>query len=291
MTAIDINRGTTNVVLPTEVSDEIWGAILDESAFMRLARRINMPGPGITIQTVTGEPVADWVDETGAKPVSTHTLGKKPITPYKLAVIEPFSTEFARDASALYSELVRRLPFALAKKFDQTIMGTTAPGSGFDVLGGCTAISLTPSSGSTVFSQFVAAEAAISAANGIMNGIALAPQGKSKVLGAVDGNGRPLFTADTASNTVGSILGAPVTIAKGVYVDATTDKLGIAGDFSDAVYGTVEGVKIDISDSASLDDGDGGTIHLWQQNMFAVRAEIEVAFAVRNAAEFVILTA
>ena len=290
MTAIDINRGTTNVALPQEVSSEIWGAILEESAFMQLARRINMPGNGVTIQTITGEPVADWVDETEAKPVSRHAFGKKPITPYKLAVIEPFSNEFARDADALYAELVRRLPYALAAKFDSTIMGTSAPGTGFDVLGGCSTVSLTPPSGKTVYDQFIAAETAISAANGVMDGIALSPAGKSKVLAAVDGNGRPLFTPGTDSNTVGNILGAPVRVAKAIYAAGSPAKLGIAGDFSDAVYGTVEGVKLAISDQATLVDGES-TINLWQQNMFAVRAEIEVAFAVRNANEFVILTA
>ena len=41
-----------------------------------------------------------------------------------------------------------------------------------------------------------------------------------------------------------------------------------------------------ISDQATLVNG-SDTINLFQQNMFAVRFEIEVAFAVRNAAEFV----
>ena len=43
------------------------------------------------------------------------------------------------------------------------------------------------------------------------------------------------------------------------------------------MYGTVEGVQIAISDQATLTDG-GSTINLFEQNMFAVRAEIEVGF-------------
>lgn len=43
------------------------------------------------------------------------------------------------------------------------------------------------------------------------------------------------------------------------------------------MYGTVEGVQIAIADQATLDDG-GTPINLFQQNMFAVRAEIEVGF-------------
>lgn len=291
-TPIDINRGTSNVALPADVAQEIWAKTLDESAFMTLARRINIPGPGITIQTITGEPSADWVDETAPKPVSTHTFGKKPLKPYKLAVIEPFSNEFRRDLPALYNECVNRAPKALAKKFDSTIIGTSAPGTGFDVLGNCTKVSLNPGSGHTVYDQFVAVDAAISGAGGIMNGVALAPQGRSKVIGAVDGNGRPLFTPGTESGAVGYILGAPVTVNKGVYVAGTADTaatVGIAGDWNDAVWGSVEGIQMAISDQATLIDGET-TIALWQQNMFAVRFEIEVAFGVRDADEFVLLT-
>ena len=284
----DTNRNTTNVALPQEVSAEIWAKALDESAIMSLARQIVLPGPGITIQTITGEPEAEWVDETAAKPVSKHTFGKKTITPRKLAVIEPFSNEFRRDAAALYAECVDRLPKSIAKKFDSTVMGTTAPGSNFDVLGGCTKQAI---KGKT-YEAFVAADAAISAAGGIMNGIALAPQGRSIVLGATDGQNRPLFTAGVNSGTVGDILGAPVNVAKGVYSQTSgtaANIVGVAGDFEDAVFGTVEGIKLDITDQATLVTEEG-IIALWQQNMFAVRVEVEVGFAVKDAAEFVLLT-
>lgn len=290
MPAIDINRGTTNVVLPEEVSGEIWGATIEDSAFMSAARRITIPGTGLKVQTITGEPTANWVDETGDKPVSNHTLGKKTIVPYKLAVIEAFSMEFLRDADALYAELVRRLPLALGTKFDQTIMGTTAPGSGFDVLGSATAVSLTPASGDTVYDQFLAVDGNIATAGGVMDRIVLAPQGRAKVLAAVDQTGRPLFTAGVETGAINPILGATVSTSKNVYVDATTDILGIAGDFTKAVFGTVEGIQVAISDQATLGRGDNA-INLWQQNMIAVRAEVEVAFAVEGTGYFNLLTA
>ena len=67
---------------------------------------------------------------------------------------------------------------------------------------------------------------------------------------------------------------------KGCY-DADEDVVGIAGDWSQAMYGTVEGVKIDYSADATLVAGESGaetTISLFQQNMFEVRAEIELGF-------------
>ena len=299
----DISRHTSNVILDPDLSREIWAGVIDESAFMRLARRINIPGEGTKIQTITGEPQANWVDETNLKPVGFHTFGSKTITPYKLAVIEPFSDEFRRDKAALYEECRRRLPGALSKKFDSTIMGTSAPGSGFDVLGtGVSKQTILPSSSpaATVYDRFVAVDGAVSAANGILDTIALAPQGKNIVLGAVDQVGRPLFTPGVQSSTVGNILGAEVAISKGVYVAGTAGSpgtpavVGVAGDFTDVVWGSVEGIKASISDQATLTYTDSNsqtvTLNLWQRNMFALRFEIEVAFAVRDKNQLVLLT-
>ena len=56
-----------------------------------------------------------------------------------------------------------------------------------------------------------------------------------------------------------------------------------------AIFGTVEGIKVDISDQATVTKG-GVAINLWQRNMFAIRAEVEVGFIVRDAAHFVKLT-
>ena len=292
MAGIDINRTTAGVQLPPAVSQEIWANTLEASAVMQLARRINMPGPGVTIQTITGEPTADWVAETDEKPVSRHTLGSKAITPYKLAVIEPFSNEFRRDLPALYGELARRLPNALARAFDSTVVSGTAPGSNFDTLTGATAVGI---SGNT-WAGLVAVDSAISAGGGVLSGWALAPQGRSLLLGETDSTGRPLFIDDFSQNNVARLLGAPVQVSKAVYAaDAdgagagTAALLGLAGDWSSALFGTVEGVQVAVSDQATINDG-GTQLNLWQRNMFAVRAEIEVAFRVRDIAHFVRVT-
>ena len=131
-----------------------------------------------------------------------------------------------------------------------------------------------------------------------MNAIALAPQGKSIVLGATDQVGRPLFTAGAGSNTVGAILGADVAISKGVYVAgaaatqsaaAVPATVGVAGDFSGVVWGSVEGVQMSVSDQATLTSGNT-TINLWQDNMVAIRFEIEIAFGVMDKSQLVLLT-
>lgn len=283
-----INTNRSNITLPAEVSAEIIQKAQDASAVMQLARKIALPGRGLSIPVITGDPEAGWVAETDAKPVSNPSLSTKTMTPYKLAVIVPFSDEFARDASALYDALVERLPGALAKKFDNTVFSGTAPGSGFDVLTSCTAQSIdTNASGEGGFySAIVAADIDIASAGYDMNGFAFSPQARGEMLSALDKDGRPIFINNVAEGTVPRLLGQPVMYSRGLYaagnasatgVAAKPDLLGVAGDWTKALYGTVEGVKIDISNQATLTIGTSA-VNLWEHNMFAVKAEIEVGF-------------
>lgn len=270
--AIDISH--SSIALPSAVSNEIWQKTQENSAIMAMARQIQLPGMGVTIPIITGDPEAAWVNETEAKPVKRSSLSTKQMSAYTLAVIVPFSNQFRRDLPALYNALVERLPLALAKKFDATVFGNgDAPGSNFDTLKNCTAQEI----GTDAYKGLVAADADIAEHDGILNGWVLAPQGKAILLNAVDNNGRPLFVNNVADGAVPMILGSRTRQSKGAYVDGSPAVVGFAGDWTQAVYGTVEGVKIDISDQATLTDG-SSTINLFQQNMFAVRAEIEVGF-------------
>ena len=285
MSGISTNR--TNITLPTDISREIMQKTQESSAIMRLARRIELPGRGLTIPVITGDPEAGWVDETDAKPVSNPSLTTKTMKGYTLAVIVPFSNQFRRDLQALYNAIVERLPGALGLKFDATVVGTSAPGSGFDVLGSCTAQSLIASGGHTAYKGLVNAWTDIAEHKGALNGFALSPAAEGILLGTVDSAGRPIFTGGVGENDVAPILGARVVRGRGIYVSGaagvgtaagTPAVVGIAGDWTQAMYGVVENdVKISITDAATITVGTT-QVNLWERNMFAVRAEIEVSF-------------
>lgn len=277
MSGISTNR--TNIELPTEISSEIIQKTQEDSAVMQLARQIALPGKGLTIPVITGDPEAEWVTETDEKPVSNPGLSKKVMQAYKLAVIVPFSDEFARDYAALYDALVERLPRALAQKFDATVFHGTAPGSNFDTFAAVTAQSVDDG----VYDALVAADTDISVHNGITNGFALSPQAKGVLLGAKDKDDRPLFVNSAAEGAIPMLLGVPAKYSKGAYKagesgsPAVPDVIGFAGDWTQAMYGTVQGVTIDMSNQATLTIN-GEQVNLWQRNMFAVKAEIEVGF-------------
>mgnify|MGYP002525246810 CR=1 FL=1 len=273
MSGTPTNR--TNIALPSEVSNEIIQKTQEGSVIMQLARKVNLPGRGIEIPIITADPAPAWVGETEAKPVSNPTLNKKTMRGYKLAVIVPFSNEFKRDMASLYDVLVSRLPAVLGEKFDNTVFGgTQAPGDSFDSLGDVTAHSLA----SDVYQGLLDADTQIALNGGINTDYVISPQAKGILLGEKDDNGRPLFINSVAEGAIPMILGVPTKTTKAAYITGSPKTVGFAGQWDKAWYGIVDGLTIDISTEATLDLGGGSVINLFQQNMFAVRAEIEVGF-------------
>jgi HK97 family phage major capsid protein len=303
---VDISRSTTNVssLLPADVSSEIHAKMLEASAVQQLARRVSVPGSGLTIPVISGEPTADWVAETAEKPVSRATLNKLTLTPKKLAVIEPFSDEFRRDLPGLYAELARRLPNALAAKFDaEALFGNRNQiGSLYDEGEASSTNANTQQLDTTDTYGDVLAGITTVASNGYdATGVVVSPAGEALLMGATTATGVPMFMPSAITGSaVGQVFGRPVfrsrrlaTAGTGQDLDGsgsgTTSftALGIVGDWTEAIWGTVEGVKIAFSDQATLTDG-SGTLNLWQRNMFAVRAEIEIGFVVADPKAFVI---
>ena len=285
MSGISTNR--SDISLPVEVSQEILQKTQQASAVMQLSRQIPLPGRGVQIPVITSDPSAAWVAETGAKAVSNPGLSTKTMQAYKLAVIVPFSDEFRRDAAGLYDALVARLPLALAQKFDQTVVGAVAkPGENFDNFAACTAQKLVPGAGETVYGNLAAAYTDIATAGGALNGFAMSPAGIGLLLASTDTTGRPIFIPSASEGGVNRILGAQTVESRGIYkagsaaagsTAGTPAIVGIAGDWSQAMYGTVEGVQIRFADQTGLTIN-SQQVNLWEHNMFAVRAEIELGF-------------
>ena len=287
--ASGIPTNRTNIELPVEVSSEILQKTQQGSVVMQLARQIALPGRGAQIPVITGDPTADWVTETGSKPVSNPSLSKKIMQGHKLAVIVPFSNEFRRDASALYNALIDRLPAALGKEFDKTVFfGPASSLANFDDFSAVSTQALDATS-KNAYDGIVAAEVDINGQGGVVNGYVVSPQGRGILLATKDGDGRPLFNSIVDGN-IPTILGAPVQLTDAAYQAGTQasgttaygpDVVGFAGDWSHALYGIVEGVSIDFAEQATLSIKEGSDIvplNLWQRNMFAVRAEIEIGF-------------
>ena len=190
---------------------------------------------------------------------------------YTIATIVPFSNQFRRDKTRLYSALVSRLPLALARRFDRAVLlGEGAPSSAdFDTLEDIEIVDITdPRPGFLEAMQSVALNPT-EEDGGDVTGWLLSTGGELIALRADDGNGRPLLIDNIQTEgSIGSIYARPVFRSRSV-ADAATSTVGYGGDWRSAHWGQVETVP---SRTVTLTDGDE-TINLWQQH---VRSEAEI---------------
>lgn len=287
-TPVDVNRSTDGIVLNPDQSQEVWANAIGESAVLTLGQRIDLPGSGTTIDVITGDIEAEWTVESTEKHVSSNTFGSKTMKAYTLAAIMLFSNQFRRDKQALYAECMRRAPAAIGKKVDKTFFHGPVPGSNMDTIANATAYAVTSA---TAYDQLVTAMAAIGAAGGRMDGIVVSPQLESVLLMAKDGAQRPLFLPNVNDESaISRILGSRVFETEAAYAAGDPNVLGFVGDFGKLRYGIVEGIRMSISDQATINDGED-QINLWQRNMFAVRVEAEVGMVIQDGAMFGKLTA
>lgn len=257
-TSHDIYRGTSGITLPKELSAEIFEGAIAQSAIMKLAERVYLPGAGLAIPVITGDPTVSIVNEAAEKPVSNSTFTTKNMVPKKFAVIELVSEEFRRDLPRLYDALLRRLPGAIAKAFDKQALTEVAL-TGFDSLVGAQTVADIPTGMQAI------------AADGYrMTGIAAGPAGEAELITAVNGLGMPLFAESIESGRLGRIYGADV-------VPCAAINGLIAGDWSKCKYGIVDGINIKISDTATVNDG-SAQVNVWQRNMLAILVEAELGF-------------
>lgn len=257
-TSHDIYRGTSGITLPKELSDEIFEGAIAQSAIMKLAERVYLPGAGLAIPVITGDPTVSIVNEAAEKPVSNSTFETKNMVPKKFAVIELVSEEFRRDLPRLYDALLRRLPGAIAKAFDKQALTEVAL-TGFDSLVGAQTVADIPTG-----------MRAIAADGYRMTGIAAGPAGEAELITAVNGLGMPLFAESIESGRLGRIYGADVVPCEAINGI-------IAGDWSKCKYGIVDGINIKISDTATVNDG-SAQVNVWQRNMLAILVEAEMGF-------------
>ena len=279
---VDINRGTTGVQLPPEVSQEIWQNVQAESVVMGLARNVPLSGAGTVYHEVLTDSVPEFVGETERKPVSNPTVGNKTLKPHKIAVVQTYSDEFRRDLPGLFNALVQRLPGSLARTFDLAALhGVGAPAADFDDLSGSTEVSILNTTPGSVdaYAGFLNALAAVPT----LDAWALNALGQVTALSNRDTNGGSILNQNVLTNgSIGSVLGKPVFSSENAGQPGTAGDspavLGVAGDWTKAVWGQVEAISVDISDNPVY-NSDGSLVTAgWQDNMIGVRAEIHVGF-------------
>jgi HK97 family phage major capsid protein len=285
------------------------------SVVQQLARKVPMGPTGIAIPHWSGAVQASWVGEGDQKPLTKGAFSRQTLNPTKIAVIFAESAEVVRLNPLGYLETMQqKIGEAFALAFDAAaIHGINKPAKFTGYLAQTSQIAAFAAT--NAYSSFNNALSIL--ANGtnadgrarVWNGTLLDQVTEPLLNVSLDQVGRPLFVEQPYSGTNGvtgaaafisqnsvaqrggSILSRPTLISDHV---SHNNIVGIAGDFSQVIWGQIGGLSFDVTDQATLDfsDAQDGSqlISLWQHNMVAVRCEAEFAFLVNDQDAFVKLT-
>ena len=257
------------------------------SSVMQLARQVPLGASGQEIVVPTGKATAGWVNEAGKKPTTETSIGVKGFTPHKIAAISVVSAEVVRANPGNYMQLLQdEIAQSFAEAFDAAALHGDGPFAA-SVSDTTKSVSLAPSA----YDGVVEALDVLAKDGKKLNGFAFDRVVEATFLGEKDGVDRPLFVDTPLENTAsavtpGRIIGRSSFLGDGVAKD---DVVGFAGDWSQLVWGTVGGIKFDVSTQATV-TLDGSLVSLFENNLVAIRAEAEYGLLINDVEAFVSIT-
>lgn len=287
-----ITRSDATALIPEEVSREIIQTVPEQSAVMRMARRLpNMTRAQLRMPVLSGLITANFVSgDTGLKQTSEVAWANKYINAAELAVIVPIPETVLDDVDYdVWGEIRPRVVEAFGKAFDMAVLyGTNKPGDWPDgLVTGATAASqaVTLGTGADIFDDIMSEDGVIAKVeeDGFMvSGHIAALALRAKLRSLRDNQGLPIFVRTVQAATPYELDGVPVDFPKNGAVDAAQSLL-ISGDWSQLVYSIRQDVTYKVLTEAVIQDA-GGTIqyNLAQQDMVALRVVMRLGWQLPN---------
>ncbi|MGY2645366.1 phage major capsid protein [Bacillus inaquosorum] len=274
--------------IPKEQATLVMKEFMQTSAITQLAKYEPMTKPVKTFTYLAEGPGAYWVGEGERIQTSSAKWLTAKMTTKKLGVIIPVSKEFLRYTVAdFFTQMQPAIKEAFAIKFDQAaLFGTESPfetgvsimerinASGQKITSGAGA-----GSGSSVYDDLAAVMALVEDADKDPDAFTTIRRFRQKLRAAKDNNGLPLFNQVTSDATP-QALGLPIGFVDSKSWDKSKAEL-ITGAWDYARYGILQNIEYAISQEATLttivDEG-GKPLNLFERDMFALRATMEVGF-------------
>lgn len=287
-----ISRTDAASLIPEEVAREIVQTVPEQSAVMRMARRLpNMTRAQLRMPVLSGLITAGFVDgDTGLKETSEISWANKYVNAAELAVIVPIPETVLSDVDYdVWGEVRPRILEAFGKAFDQAVLyGTNKPSDWPDgLVTGATAASqaVTLGAGADLYDDILSEDGVIAKVeeDGFMvTGHVAALTLRAKLRSLRDNQGLPLFVRTMQQATPYELDGVPVDFPKNGAVDAAQGLL-ISGDWSQLVYAVRQDVTYKVLTEAVIQDS-GGTIqyNLAQQDMVALRVVMRLGWQLPN---------
>lgn len=267
--------------IPSTEGTLVLKKVIKNSAVMQLAKYEEMDGKPVKNFTFLAKgPGAYWVSEAERIQTSKMEWAQAKMEAKKLGVIIPFSKEFLRYTVQDFMKMAAPLiAEAFYRAFDQAVLiGTDSPwGTDKSILEIATAKQkvVTEGTGKNLYHDLADLLALVEADEHDPNGLLTSKSFKSKMRNVVDNNGYPMF--DPKAN---DILGLPISYAGKDVVDKKK-ALALIGDWDYARYGILQDIEYAVSTDAQLSTiqgADGKPVNLFEQDMFALRATMEVAY-------------
>jgi len=287
-----ISRTDATALIPEEVAREIIQSVPEQSAVMRMARRLpNMTRAQLRLPVMSGLITAGFVDgDTGLKETGEVTWANKYINAAELAVIVPIPETVLADADYdMWAEVRPRIMEAFGKAFDGAVLyGTNKPTDWPDgLVTGATAASqaVTLGAGADLYEDIMGEGGVIAKVeeDGFMvTGHVASLSLRAKLRSLRDTQGMPIFNRTPQATTPYELDGVPVDFPRNGAVDAAQGLL-ISGDWSQLVYAIRQDVTYKVLTEAVIQNA-GGTIqyNLAQQDMIALRVVMRLGWQLPN---------
>ncbi|WP_342488543.1 phage major capsid protein [Cytobacillus sp. FSL W7-1323] len=282
--------------IPKEESTLVLKEFMQSSAITQLAKYEPMTKPEKEFTYLASGPGAYWVGEGERIQTGKATWLTAKMVTKKLGIILPASKEFLRySVSDFFNAMKPAIKESFAIKFDQAaLFGTNSPfGTGTSVWEKIQASGNTIALNSigNLYDELNGVMALVEDHDKDVNGFTTTRRFRQKLRGAKDANGLPIFN-DANAGVTSQALGLPIGYVDSKSWDYPKAHL-LAADWDYARYGILQDIEYKISEDATLttiEDAEGNPINLFERDMFALRATMQVGFMTLSEDAFAAVT-
>ena len=281
-------------VVPEPLAKEILGKIEINSGAIPFLRKWPMSSKTEDITLVDDEPEASVVStEGGTKSTSKGTFSQITLTTKEVAVIMPFTDEWAENAQITALSFLREEGAkAIAKKLDRIYLGYEDTGTFTENISGDipAAHTIAKGTGTDLLEDLSDALGAIEE-DGFTENIAWLthPAVKKEFRNLRDDNGLPIFQPANGAEPA-TLFGYPIRFSRNmIKTGSPSDYEMVVGDWHYGIEGIRMGLRYDVTNQATVTIG-GTATNLWEKNMSAVKLWIRRAFRLRDVNAFAKVT-
>lgn len=267
--------------IPDKQNALILQDVMENSKIMQLGQYQEMTDREKSFEFFAEGPGAYWVGETEKIQTSKPTLLQAKMVAKKVAVILPVSREYLNYKVPQFFELMRpKVAEAFYKKFDEAgILNVANPFPQSIDESAVAAGNVVE--GDVNYANLLAVQDALYEHDEEANAFISKVQNNTALRGATDANGVSLF-----DRAAGTIDGLPAVNVKSASLEKGTL---YAGNFDHLHYGIPYNINYEISTDAQLStitNEDGTPVNLFEQEMVALRATMDVAFMITKDGAF-----